>query len=105
MAEKYSTHEFLNKENLRGRQRIWLKNYSLPGNHDSSIPGLNWNRQAKVPLHKPKEKNVEGHGIVYPNCLKKWGGRAVPWQGSPVPPVGGVPTIRRGPTMYIVLIS
>jgi len=30
--------------------RIWLKNNSLPGNHDSSIPGLNWNRRAKVPL-------------------------------------------------------
>ena len=31
--------------------RIWLKNYSLPGNHDSSIPGLNWNSRAEVPLH------------------------------------------------------
>jgi len=62
---------------------------------------LVWNQY----ITKPKEKNVEGHGILYPNCLKKWGGRAVPWQGSPVPPVGGVPTIRRGPTMYIVLIS
>ena len=29
---------------------IWLKISSLPGNHDSSIPGLNWNRRAKVPL-------------------------------------------------------
>ena len=29
---------------------IWLKISSLPGNRDSSIPGLKWNRRAKVPL-------------------------------------------------------
>jgi len=29
----------------------------------------------------------------------------VPWQGSPVPPVGGAPTIRRSPKMYIVLVD
>jgi len=23
---------------------------------------------------KPKEKNVGRHGILYPHCLKKWGG-------------------------------
>jgi len=31
--------------------------------------------------------------------------KAVPWQGSPVPPGRGVPTIRRGPTIYIVSAS
>ena len=34
---------------------IWLKISSLPGNHDSSIPGLNWNRRAKVPLQEREE--------------------------------------------------
>jgi len=31
--------------------------------------------------------------------------RPVPWQGSPVPPGRGAPAIRRGPTIYIVLVS
>jgi len=26
-------------------------------------------------IMKPKEKNVKGHDILYPHCLKKWGGR------------------------------
>jgi len=30
---------------------------------------------------------------------------SVPWQGSPVPSGRGGATIRRGPTMYIVLVS
>ena len=36
--------------------RIWLKINSLPGNHDSSIPGLNWNMRAKGPLQYKGDK-------------------------------------------------
>jgi len=43
---------------------IWLKISSLPGNHDSSIPGLNWNRRAKVPLHTSGSKGW-GEVIVW----------------------------------------
>ena len=32
---------------------------------------LVWNQY----ITEPKEKNVGGHGILYPHCLKKWEGR------------------------------
>jgi len=44
---------------------IWLKISSLPGNHDSSIPGLNWNRRAKVPLQKQDLHSLQASGKIH----------------------------------------
>jgi len=46
-----------------------------------------------------------GNFQKYLRGCTKWLMQAVPWQGSPYPPVGGAPIIRRGPTIYIVLVS
>jgi len=55
---------------------IWLKISSLPGNHDSSIPGLNWNRRAKVPLQMSQIGVVK----IQPNKLNV--AKSLKWNNS-----------------------
>ena len=55
---------------------IWLKISYLPGNHDSSIPGLNWNRRAKVPVQMSQIGVVK----IQPNKLNV--AKSLKWNNS-----------------------
>ena len=55
-----------------------------------------------VPYSKQKQSNCLKHQQTNSEVHLIY---SVPWQGSPVPPGRGGPTIRSDPTIYIVIVS